>query len=131
VLAAAVTVAAGLATRVPPLAGLPWRDAVGDALYTVLVYCLMVFAVPSVRPVAAAAAAGAFSFAVEFGQLTALPATAARHFPAARLVLGTAFSAADLAWYAAGAVLAAATHHGLSRLATDSGAPGTGTGQVR
>lgn len=111
-MAAAVTVAAGLATRWLP-GGLA-RDALGDALYSVLVYSLVVLAAPRLRPVLAALVAAAVSFAVEFCQLTGLPATAARHFPPARFVLGTGFSAADLAWYAIGAALAAATHHALT-----------------
>jgi hypothetical protein len=109
--AAAVTVAAGLSTRGLP-AGLP-RDALGDALYTVLVYCLVLLAAPRARPVLAAAVAAGFSFAVEFAQLTGVPADAARHVPAARLVLGTGFSAADLLWYTAGTAFAAAIHHRL------------------
>ncbi|WP_443059395.1 ribosomal maturation YjgA family protein [Streptomyces sp. NBC_00435] len=75
----------------------------GDALYAVLVLALVVLAVPRVRPVRAAAGALATSWAVEFLQLTPVPAELSRHSTLARLVLGSTFNPPDLFWYAVGA----------------------------
>ncbi|HBF85597.1 MAG TPA: DUF2809 domain-containing protein [Streptomyces sp.] len=86
----------------------------GDALYTVLIHTLVVLLVPRVRPLTAAGAALAVSWAVELAQLTDLPAELARHSTAARLVLGSTFNAPDLLWYAVGAALAWALHTGLA-----------------
>ncbi|MFC4056826.1 DUF2809 domain-containing protein [Planomonospora corallina] len=108
VLAAAATVAAGLTLRA--LTDGWFGKYGGDALYTVLVHTLVVAAVPRVPPVRAAAGALAFSWAVEFAQLTGVPAALSEVSVVARLVLGSTFGAADLAAYAAGAVLAAAAH---------------------
>ncbi|CAM5285097.1 hypothetical protein SAVIM338S_00204 [Streptomyces avidinii] len=75
----------------------------GDALYTVLILALVVLAAPRLRPVRAAAVALAFSWLVEFLQLTAVPAELSRHSTVARLVLGSTFNPPDLFWYAVGA----------------------------
>ncbi|MFJ8542477.1 DUF2809 domain-containing protein [Streptomyces sp. NPDC093586] len=75
----------------------------GDALYTLLVFALVVLAAPRVTPWKAGAAALAVSWCVEFLQLTDLPATLSRQSTAARLVLGSTFNAPDLLWYAVGA----------------------------
>nr|WP_260408570.1 DUF2809 domain-containing protein [Planomonospora venezuelensis] len=82
----------------------------GDALYTVLVHTLIVFVLPRVAPVRAAAGALAFSWAVELAQLTPVPAALSEASVLARLVLGSTFGAADLVAYTAGAALAAAAH---------------------
>jgi hypothetical protein len=105
------------------LAGLTVRAAsdgefgkyAGDALYTVLVYVLIVLVWPRVSPVRAAAGALAFSWAVEFAQLTPIPAALSEVSVVARLVLGSTFGAVDLVAYAAGAVLAGAAHALLRR----------------
>ncbi|MFJ3876012.1 DUF2809 domain-containing protein [Streptomyces sp. NPDC090077] len=75
----------------------------GDALYTVLVLALVVLAAPRLAPPRAAAAALAVSWAVEFLQLSAVPAELSRRSTVARLVLGSTFNAPDLLWYAVGA----------------------------
>ncbi|MFE0552594.1 DUF2809 domain-containing protein [Streptomyces pilosus] len=75
----------------------------GDALYTLLMLALVVLVAPRTPPSAAAGAALAFSWGVEFLQLTPLPAELARHSTLARLVLGSTFNAPDLFWYAVGA----------------------------
>ncbi|GGS69606.1 hypothetical protein GCM10010156_30470 [Planobispora rosea] len=112
-LAALATVAAGLSLRA---ATDGWLGKYGgDALYTVLIYTLIVFVRPRVTPVRAAAGALAFSWAVEFAQLTPLPAALSEASTLARLVLGSTFGAADLVAYAAGAVLAAVAHLPLRR----------------
>lgn len=61
-----VTVVAGLGSRVV-LGGLPAKIA-GDALYTVLIYVLVVLVRPDVRLSRAFAVALGVSFAVEFFQ---------------------------------------------------------------
>jgi uncharacterized membrane protein len=75
----------------------------GDALYTLLVFALVVLAAPRTAPWKAAAVALAVSWGVEFLQLTGLPAALSRQSTAARLVLGSTFNAPDLLWYAVGA----------------------------
>ncbi|MFD9287427.1 DUF2809 domain-containing protein [Streptomyces sp. NPDC060030] len=106
--AALVTVAAGLGVR--SAAGGDVAKYAGDALYTVLIHILVVLVAPRVRPKSAAAAALAFSWAVELAQLTGVPADLARQSTVARLVLGSTFNAPDLLWYVVGAALAWAVH---------------------
>ncbi|WP_405977117.1 DUF2809 domain-containing protein [Streptomyces sp. NBC_00158] len=99
--AAVLVVAAGLGLRA--VAGGSAAKYGGDALYTVLVLALVVAALPRLTAPRAAAAALAFSWAVEFLQLTAVPAELSRRSTVARLVLGSTFNAPDLLWYAVGA----------------------------
>ncbi|AWS45002.1 DUF2809 domain-containing protein [Streptosporangium sp. 'caverna'] len=108
VLAAVATVVAGLTVRA--LTDGWFGKYAGDALYTVLVYALIVLVWPRVSPVRAAAGALAFSWAIEFAQLTSIPAALSEVSVAARLVLGSTFGAADLVAYTVGAVLTAAAH---------------------
>ncbi|MFC1409593.1 DUF2809 domain-containing protein [Streptacidiphilus sp. N1-12] len=103
-LAAGGTVLLGLV--LPALVG-SWA---GDALYTVLVWTLVLLAAPRTRPVVAAGLALAVSWAVEFAQLGPLPAELSRRSLAARLVLGSTFQATDLLWYAVGALVALLLH---------------------
>lgn len=104
--AAALTVVAGLAvhTALPASAA---SDAAGDALYAVLVYLLAALVRPRARPPLVGAVALAWCAAVELLQLTGLPEQWGAAFPPLVLVFGTVFSAADLAWYAAGVAVAA------------------------
>ncbi|MFG2871355.1 DUF2809 domain-containing protein [Streptomyces sp. NPDC048338] len=106
--AALLTVAAGLGIR-SAASGVVAKYA-GDALYTVLVLTLVVLLAPRVRPAVAAGIALGFSVAVEFFQLTGVPAELAARSALARLVLGTSFNAPDLLWYAIGAVVGWAVH---------------------
>ncbi|MFI1645511.1 DUF2809 domain-containing protein [Streptomyces avidinii] len=99
--AALVTVGAGLGLRAVAAGSVAKYG--GDALYTVLLLTLVVLVAPRLTPLRAAATALAASWAVEFLQLTALPADLSRHSTAARLVLGSTFNAPDLFWYVAGA----------------------------
>ncbi|MFF3437223.1 DUF2809 domain-containing protein [Streptosporangium sp. NPDC002721] len=112
-LAALATVAAGLTVRA--VTGGWFGKYAGDALYTVLVYALVVLVWPRVTPVRAALCALAFSWAVELAQLTPVPAALSEASVVARLVLGSTFGAADLVAYAAGALLAASAHTLLGR----------------
>ena len=103
-----LTIAAGLGSRVV-LGGLPAKIA-GDALYTVLVYVLVVVVRPDVRLSRAFAVALGVSFAVEFAQLTPYPAWLSSKHVILRLIFGTTFGFVDLAGYVVGAVLAVALH---------------------
>ncbi|MBB5626259.1 ribosomal maturation YjgA family protein [Sphaerisporangium krabiense] len=106
--AVAATVAAGLAVRA--VAAGDVAKYAGDALYTVLIYGLVVLVAPRVRPVTAGALALAVSWAIEFAQMTGLPAELSRHSALARLVLGSTFNPPDLFWYAVGASAALLAH---------------------
>ncbi|QIP83657.1 DUF2809 domain-containing protein [Streptomyces sp. Tu 2975] len=87
----------------------------GDALYTVLILALVVLVAPRSRPLAAAGAALAFSWAVEFLQLTGAPAELSGRSVVARLVLGSTFNPPDLLWYAVGAVVGGLAHASFAR----------------
>ncbi|AIV32253.1 DUF2809 domain-containing protein [Streptomyces sp. R1] len=100
--AAAVIVGAGLTLRAVATGEVAKYG--GDALYTLLLFALVLVAAPRTAPVRAAALALAVSWGVEFLQLTDGPAHLARQSTAARLVLGSTFNAPDLFWYAVGAV---------------------------
>lgn len=103
-----LTVAAGLGARAL-LGGLPAKVA-GDALYTVLIYVLVVVVRPDVRLARAFAVALGLSFAVEFAQLTPYPAWLSSKHVILRLIFGTTFGFVDLAGYVIGAVAAVALH---------------------
>ncbi|CAL9670759.1 DUF2809 domain-containing protein [Streptomyces sp. enrichment culture] len=99
--AAVVIVGAGLALRA--VAAGEVAKYGGDALYTLLLFALVLVAAPGTAPAKAGAVALAVSWGVEFLQLTDVPADLARQSTAARLVLGSTFNAPDLFWYAVGA----------------------------
>ncbi|KOV30055.1 DUF2809 domain-containing protein [Streptomyces caelestis] len=100
--AALVTVGAGLGLRAVATGDVAKYG--GDALYTLLIFALVVLVAPRTTPPRAAAVALAVSWAVEFLQLTGVPAELSRHSVAARLVLGSTFNAPDLFWYVIGAI---------------------------
>jgi len=104
--AAAVTVAAGLGAR-GALSGDIAKYA-GDALYTMLLFWLVLLVVPRTRAVHAAAVAFGVSAAIELFQLTGVPADLAQRSELARLALGTTFNPPDLFWYLVGAVVTGA-----------------------
>ncbi|NUT38149.1 MAG: DUF2809 domain-containing protein [Hamadaea sp.] len=114
--AALAVLAAGLAVRV--FTGGAFAKFAGVALYTVLLYTLVVLAAPRIRPPVAATIALAASWAVEFFQLTPIPADLSARSTLARLVLGSTFNAPDLLWYAVGAALAAGVHLAARRART-------------
>ncbi|MFE1364512.1 DUF2809 domain-containing protein [Streptomyces anulatus] len=122
--AAVVTVAAGLAVRAG--ADGAFAKYAGSALYTVLLCTLVALCAPRARPVVVASTALALSWAVEFAQLTDVPAQWSAHSTAARLVLGSTFNAPDLFWYAVGAAAGWAVHAGARRRAASAAgrAPG-------
>ncbi|MFD7906133.1 DUF2809 domain-containing protein [Kitasatospora sp. NPDC057904] len=108
VVAAGLTVAAGLGVR--SVAAGEFAKCAGDALYTVLVYALVVLVAPRVRPARAAVVAAALSWAVELFQITGVPDDLGRRSTLARLVLGSTFNPPDLFWYLVGAASAYAAH---------------------
>ena len=112
----ALTIGAGLGIR-----SVTTNDVTkyaGDALYTVMIYTLIVLVMPRVKPPTAAAGALGFSSAVEFFKLTGVPAELARHSIAARLALGTTFNPPNLLWYAAGATAGWLAHRATSKART-------------
>lgn len=119
VLASFAVLAAGLGVR--PVLGGDLAKYAGDALYTVLIYCLILVVAPRTRPWTTAAIALGFSWAVEFFQLTSVPARLSGS-TIARLVLGSTFNAPDLFWYAIGAAAAFGVH-ALTRKTRPAGGP--------
>ncbi|MFD5466668.1 DUF2809 domain-containing protein [Kitasatospora sp. NPDC127059] len=122
--AAVPTVAAGLGVRAA-LSGDLAKYA-GDALYTVLVYALVVLVAPQVRPARAAPWAAGVSWAVELFQATGLPDAWGRHSGLVHLVLGSTFNPPDLFWYLVGAAGAALLHRTLLRRTLPRRVPRTG-----
>ncbi|MDG9725105.1 MULTISPECIES: ribosomal maturation YjgA family protein [unclassified Streptomyces] len=99
--AALATVGAGLGLRAVAAGDVAKYG--GDALYTLLIVALVVLGAPRMTAWKAGAVALAFSWVVEFSQLSGVPAELSRHSAVARLVLGSTFNAPDLFWYAVGA----------------------------
>ncbi|WP_431280259.1 DUF2809 domain-containing protein [Leifsonia poae] len=94
----------------------------GDALYAAFVYTLVVVLVPRARITVTAAAAAAFCAAIEFLQLTPLPAALSRSVPGASLVFGSTFQWIDLVAYAVGIAIVAIVDLSIGRRATRPGA---------
>lgn len=111
--AALATVAAGLVVRAE--ADGPFAKYAGSALYTVLLCALVAFCAPRARPLAVAGTGLALSWAVEFFQLTGVPAGLSARSAVARTVLGSTFNGPDLFWYAVGAAVAWGVHEGVRR----------------
>ncbi|MFJ5234392.1 DUF2809 domain-containing protein [Kitasatospora sp. NPDC088391] len=113
-LAAAVVVALGLLA--PALAPAALAALLGGALYTALLHTLLMAAAPRLGPRTAGATALAASWAVEFCQISRIPADLAAHSRLARLALGTTFDPSDLLGYLLGAVATTTAHLALRRL---------------
>ncbi|MEU6943000.1 DUF2809 domain-containing protein, partial [Streptomyces rubiginosohelvolus] len=109
--AALLTVAAGLAVRAG--ADGAFAKYAGSALYTVLLCALVAFCAPRARPLAVAGTGLVLSWAVEFFQLTGVPAGLSERSAVARLVLGSTFNGPDLFWYAVGAAVVWGVHAGV------------------
>lgn len=119
--AAALTVVVALGIRA--VATGPVGKYAGDALYTVLLYALVVLAAPRVKPLAAGTVALLVSWAVEFSQLSPVPGELSARSALARLVLGSTFNPPDLFWYAVGAVLSFLVHASLNGSAPATSEP--------
>jgi hypothetical protein len=83
-------------------------DFVGDALFAVMVYLALSFVFVRLPSWPVALITIVLCVGIEFFQLTGVPAVLAEAFPPVRLVLGTTFTAIDLAAYVVGAVATAA-----------------------
>lgn len=83
----------------------------GTALYASAFYGGLLFLWPRWRPVTLGLISLAFCWAVEFAQLTSVPAELSARSVVARLVLGRSFDVRDLVWYVLGILLAMALHH--------------------
>ncbi|MFI5842874.1 DUF2809 domain-containing protein [Catenuloplanes sp. NPDC051500] len=76
----------------------------GTALYASMVYAAVVFLWPRLSPWSSGAIAVAFCWAVEFSQLTGIPAELSERSLLARLALGVQFDLIDVFVYPAGVV---------------------------
>ena len=100
-----------LAFGIRAVADGPLEQHSGTALYASLVYAIVVFLRPGLRPAIAAVVAVGFCWAVEAAQLTGVPAALSARSIVARLVLGVAFDPVDLFWYPVGALVFMVLHH--------------------
>ena len=85
----------------------------GTALYASAFYGGLLFLWPRARAAVLAVATIGFCWAVEFFQLTDIPARLSAHSIVARLVLGESFDPKDLVWYVLGVALAVGVHRWL------------------
>lgn len=106
------TVALGLLSRRVHLGVGLWDKSLGDVLYTVMVYGIVLALAPRLRPATLGVIAIGVSFAVELFQLTGIPARLPR---LAQLALGTTFAWHDLACYVVGGGVVAVGHAALRR----------------
>lgn len=113
VAAVPVVIGVGLAARFG-LAGAVANSA-GVALWSVLVYLLVLFARPTTGPLGAFGTALAISYGVEAFQLTGIPLRLADVSVLFRLALGTHFAWDDFPGYTVGCAVAAAIHWAILR----------------
>jgi hypothetical protein len=111
--AVAVILVAGLTVR--SQAGGAFAKYAGVALYGALVYAVVVCLAPRATPVVTGGVALAWCWAVEFAQLSPVPAALSERSTLARLVLGSTFNVPDLAWYAIGTAPVLGLHWMLHR----------------
>jgi hypothetical protein len=83
----------------------------GTALYASAFYGGVLVLWPRGRPLPVALISIGFCWAVEFFQLTDVPAALSARSVVARLVLGRVFDPSDLVWYVVGVLLAVAIHY--------------------
>nr|WP_277818530.1 DUF2809 domain-containing protein [Cellulosimicrobium arenosum] len=84
-------------------------DVLGDVLYAVAVYTLLVLLVPRLRVAAAGGLALSWCWAVEGLQATGVASAVNDAVPPAAWLLGSTFAVRDLACYAVGVALTAGT----------------------
>lgn len=106
-------------------------NLLGDALYAVLVYVVIVGVAPGIAAPRAAAIAFGICAAIELLQLTGLPAAIVDVVPVARYVLGTTFNAPDLLAYAVGVALAAGVDAQVGRRRAAPALSPSGPGRTR
>ncbi|MBC8134026.1 MAG: DUF2809 domain-containing protein [Deltaproteobacteria bacterium] len=107
-IAAVLTIAAGLAVRQWVPSGF-WSKYSGVALWSGVVYALVVFVRPIAGVIRCAVIALLISWAVEFAQLTPAPGWLSSRHSGLRMIFGEHFSVRDLPAYAVGVLLAAIT----------------------
>jgi hypothetical protein len=98
-----LTLALGMGVRA--LSSGDFAKYAGDAFYAQLIFFLIVFVAPGMRPVLAAAVATAVCWAIEFAQLMPWVGELAERSTLARLALGSTFNAPDLLAYPVGAAV--------------------------
>lgn len=108
VVGALASIAAGLAVRAT-LHGF-FAKYGGDALWSCVVYALVVFVRPTISVRRAAATTLAISYAVELAQITPGPAWLSSKSALLRMVFGAVFSPYDLVAYTVGVSLACGAH---------------------
>ncbi len=96
-----LVISLGLASRRWPIGFALYDDALGDALYAVMVYLVLTIAVPAQRPFALAIVAATLCLAIELFKLTGLPRTW-QSSALSRLLFGTTFGWHNLVRYAGG-----------------------------
>lgn len=119
----------GLASRSSLAAALPvfLQTYAGDTLWAMLVFFGFALLCPAARSWQLAAAALAFSFAIEFSQLWQAPwLEALRSNRVAALVLGRGFLLSDLFCYSAGIALAALADRAMTPGLATAGEPAAG-----
>jgi hypothetical protein len=103
-LAMAVTVALGLASRLYPMGWFLWDRVLGEVLYAVAAYLAWAMLLVRKPPLFIATIAFACCLAVELFKLTGIPAEY-QHVFLVRWFLGMNFSFVNLAYYFVGVVL--------------------------
>src|SRR5262245_24051697 len=92
-----------------------WSKYTGVALWSSLVYAVLVAAMPHWTALRVAVTTLTVSWVVEFLQVTPGPAWLAAQQPIFAWILGTSFSFLDLPAYAVGVLLTAAVHLAIRR----------------
>ena len=122
-LAMAVTVALGLASRLHPVGWFLWDRVLGEVLYAVAAYLALAMLLFRKPPLLIAVIAFGCCLAVELFKLTGIPANNQRLF-LVRWFLGMTFSVVNLGYYFVGVVLSACADY-----ATRGSKPGENRGR--
>lgn len=116
-LAAAGVLALALGIRAATEIGGPLEQVSGTSMYASVLYLLVVFIRPSVRPLTAGAIVLGWCWFAEFAQLTGIPAELSERSYIARMTLGARFDPVDLFWYPMGIVPLVVAHWLIARRA--------------
>jgi hypothetical protein len=119
---AAVALVLGLAFGIRAVSDGWLEQHSGTALYASMIYAGVFVLWPSMPPVRAGLVAVGFCWAMEFFQLTGIPAALSARSLLARLALGVQFDAVDVAWYPVGVVPLVVLHLLVTRRAVPSAA---------
>ena len=125
ILGAGLVLATGLLVRA--LGDGAFAQHAGTVLYASLIYVGVFVLRPATSPVPAGIVAVAFCWLVEAFQLTGVPAELSGRSLIARLVLGSSFDWADVAWYPAGVVPLVVAHVLVRARTSASAGPGSRT----